>query len=120
MAPQLAEDLARSKKSGAPQVDKANNKEPKEEEQNKEEQNEEQNNAITINGSPLIDIFIRLEAVKRATGLGRSTIYDLMSTGSFPKPVKIGNGKAVAWSTREVASWQRDKLAARVMPPDPA
>jgi predicted DNA-binding transcriptional regulator AlpA len=62
-----------------------------------------------------IDTFLRLDAVKRATGLGRSTIYDLMSEDPprFPRPVKIGSGKAVAWPASEVAQWQRDRMAAR-------
>ena len=62
-----------------------------------------------------IDTFLRLESVKRATGLGRSTIYDLMSEDppQFPRPVKIGNGKAVAWPASEVLKWQRDRIAAR-------
>jgi prophage regulatory protein len=63
--------------------------------------------------APLIDTFLRLDAVKRVTGLGRSTIYDLMAAGLFPRPVKIGNGKAVAWSASEIANWQRDRMAAR-------
>ncbi|WP_338688708.1 AlpA family transcriptional regulator [Bradyrhizobium sp. 26S5] len=62
-----------------------------------------------------VDTFLRLDAVKHATGLGRSTIYDLMSQEppAFPRPVKIGYGKAVAWPASEVAQWQRDRMAAR-------
>jgi prophage regulatory protein len=67
-------------------------------------------------GAP-VDTFLRLEAVKQATGLGRSTIYDLMSEDPprFPRPVKPGgeNAKAVAWLASEVAAWQRQKVAAR-------
>jgi predicted DNA-binding transcriptional regulator AlpA len=64
-----------------------------------------------------VDAFLRLEAVKQATGLGRSTIYDLMAEHPprFPRPVKPGgeNAKAVAWLASEVAAWQREKIAAR-------
>jgi predicted DNA-binding transcriptional regulator AlpA len=67
-------------------------------------------------GAP-VDTFLRLEAVKQATGLGRSTIYDLMAEKPprFPRPVKPGgeNAKAVAWLASEVAAWQREKIAAR-------
>jgi prophage regulatory protein len=71
---------------------------------------------VTGRGAP-IDTFLRLEAVKQATGLGRSTIYDLMSEDPprFPRPVKPGgeNAKAVAWLASEIAAWQRQKVAAR-------
>jgi prophage regulatory protein len=64
-----------------------------------------------------VETFLRLDAVKRATGLGRSTIYDLMAEDPprFPRPVKPGgeNAKAVAWLASEVAAWQRKKIAAR-------
>jgi prophage regulatory protein len=62
-----------------------------------------------------IDIFLRLDDVKRATGLGRSTIYDLMAEDRFPRPVKPGghNAKAVAWLASEISAWQRQKVAER-------
>ena len=64
-----------------------------------------------------VDTFLRLEAVKQATGLGRSTIYDLMGEDPprFPRPVKPGgeNAKAVAWLASEISSWQRQKVAQR-------
>jgi prophage regulatory protein len=70
-----------------------------------------------VSQGPPVDTFLRLEAVKQASGLGRSTIYDLMSEDPprFPRPVKPGgeNAKAVAWLASEVAAWQREKIAAR-------
>ncbi|WP_028536215.1 AlpA family phage regulatory protein [Paludibacterium yongneupense] len=39
---------------------------------------------------------LRLPDVIGLTGLGRSSIYDLMKQGRFPVQVKLG-GKAVAW-----------------------
>jgi prophage regulatory protein len=64
-----------------------------------------------------VDTFLRIDAVKHATGLGRSTIYDLMAEDPprFPRPVKPGgeNAKAVAWLASEVAAWQRQKVAER-------
>lgn len=61
----------------------------------------------------MLDTFLKLEDVKRATGLGRSTIYDLMAETPprFPKPVKLG--RANAWSASEVAGWQQAHIAAR-------
>jgi prophage regulatory protein len=72
---------------------------------------------IAGRGAPVVDTFLRLDAVKQATGLGRSAIYDLMSEDPprFPRPVKPGgeNAKAVAWLASEIAAWQREKIAAR-------
>jgi prophage regulatory protein len=71
---------------------------------------------VVSRGNP-VDTFLRLEAVKQASGLGRSTIYDLMAEDPprFPRPVKPGgeNAKAVAWLASEVAAWQRKKIAER-------
>jgi prophage regulatory protein len=68
--------------------------------------------------APPVDTFLRLAAVMKATGLGRSTIYELVAAGLFPRPVKISaNGKAVGWPASEVAQYQRDRMAARGAPP---
>jgi predicted DNA-binding transcriptional regulator AlpA len=68
-------------------------------------------------GASVVDAFLRLEAVKQATGLGRSSIYALMTQDPprFPRPVKPGgdNAKAVAWLASEIAAWQRQKIAER-------
>jgi prophage regulatory protein len=63
-----------------------------------------------------VDSFLRLDEVRRATGLSRSTIYELISADPprFPKPVKIlDGGKAVAWIASEVSGWQLQRIAAR-------
>ena len=46
------------------------------------------------------------------TGLPRSTIYDRMSEGTFPKPVKIGP-QAVGWLEDEIAAWVEAKISER-------
>jgi prophage regulatory protein len=61
----------------------------------------------------MVDTFLRLEAVKRATGLGRSTIYDLIAEKRFPRPVKLNGGRAVAWPESEVAAWQQERIKER-------
>ncbi len=74
---------------------------------------------LSQNGAVIdhIETFLRLDYVKRATGLGRSTIYDLMAEEPprFPRPVKIGGerAKAVAWLASEVSAWQQERIAAR-------
>lgn len=48
--------------------------------------------------------FLRMDAVKRRTGLGRSTIYRLMAAHNFPRPVKL-SGRAVGWRTCDLDKW---------------
>lgn len=52
---------------------------------------------------------LRRLAVENITGLSRSTIYDLMAKGQFPRPVRL-TAKAVAWPESAIAYWlaQRD------------
>ena len=47
---------------------------------------------------------LRRRAVEEITGLSRSTIYDMMGKGQFPRPVKL-TGKAVGWPESAVSAW---------------
>ena len=46
---------------------------------------------------------LRLPAVKARTGLSRSTIYQRVREGSFPRPVNLGK-RAVGWVESEIAA----------------
>jgi prophage regulatory protein len=59
--------------------------------------------------------FIRLPEVKKMTGLGKTTLYEMIKDGAFPAPVKIG-GRAVAWVESEVEQWAAARLADRITP----
>lgn len=54
---------------------------------------------------------IRLAQVRRRVPLCRSTIYQMVSRGEFPKPVSIGP-RAVAWVESEVDAWAKAKIDA--------
>lgn len=59
--------------------------------------------------------FLRRTEVQLRTGLGKTTIYDLMkSDGSdrFPQTVKLG-GRIVTWVENEVDDWMARQIAAR-------
>ncbi|WP_407161008.1 helix-turn-helix transcriptional regulator [Aeromonas caviae] len=47
---------------------------------------------------------LRRQQVEKMTTYSRSTIYELMSKGSFPKPVRLGPNR-VAWRERDVIAW---------------
>lgn len=49
-------------------------------------------------------LFARLPTVMQATGLGRSTIYRLVASGAFPRPVHLGP-RAVAWRWSDLDEW---------------
>lgn len=55
---------------------------------------------------------LRRREVEEITGLSRAGIYEQMTEGVFPKPVRIGL-RAVAWVDSEVAKWQRKRIAER-------
>jgi prophage regulatory protein len=54
---------------------------------------------------------IRLPEVIRQTGLARSSIYDGIRAGTFPKPVPLC-GRNVAWVESEIQQWIAERIAA--------
>ena len=55
------------------------------------------------------DRLIRLPDVEGATGCKKSTIYELMKAGRFPKPVRL-SARHVAWSEAAVLQWVQDRI----------
>ncbi|MDA1082735.1 MAG: AlpA family transcriptional regulator [Gemmatimonadetes bacterium] len=54
---------------------------------------------------------LRLPDVKATTGLSRSTIYQRVSDGTFPRPVGLG-GRAVGWLEAEIQDWLQRRIEA--------
>jgi prophage regulatory protein len=52
---------------------------------------------------------LRRKAVETMTGLARSTIYERMASGGFPRPIHLGP-RSVGWLANEIEDW----IAARV------
>ncbi|MDL5596095.1 AlpA family transcriptional regulator [Bacillus subtilis] len=55
---------------------------------------------------------IRLREVVSSTGLARSTIYKLIGSCEFPRPVPL-TGRCVGWIDSEVAAWIQSRIEAR-------
>lgn len=55
---------------------------------------------------------IKLKEVIEKTSLGRSTIYEFMTKGTFPKQVSLG-AKSVAWVESEVDDWIMERIGER-------
>ena len=60
----------------------------------------------------MTDIFLRKREVLRVTGLSHSAMYALIAAGKFPQPLKLSE-RSAAWSEKEIAEWQRERVAAR-------
>ena len=46
---------------------------------------------------------LRLSEVKARTGLGKTKIYEMIASGDFPRPVKIGPQSF--WVESEIDAW---------------
>lgn len=52
--------------------------------------------------------FLRMRAVTRMTGLGRSTIYRLVAQDKFPSPVRLAN-RAIGWRRVDLERWSEGR-----------
>lgn len=52
----------------------------------------------------MAETLLRRPEVELRTGLARSTLYDWMSKGDFPQPVRLG-ARLVAWRESDVTAW---------------
>ena len=50
---------------------------------------------------------LRMPEVCRVTGLGKSTIYQKLTEGSFPSPIRLGP-RAVGWRAVDILDWLED------------
>ncbi len=56
--------------------------------------------------------FLRRPEVEQVTGLPRSSIYERIAAGRFPKPIPL-DGRAVGWLEPEIIEWQKQRIAER-------
>ena len=59
----------------------------------------------------MLEKHYRLPAVEEIIGLKRSSIYELIAAGEFPRPVKL-SARAVAWRESDIATWMESREAA--------
>lgn len=62
---------------------------------------EQINTALTI---------LRRRQVEKRVGLTRSPLYARIKAGAFPKPIRLGNGRAVGWIEAEVDAWLTEQV----------
>lgn len=56
------------------------------------------------------DRLIRMSEVETLTGLGKTSIYELMRAGKFPKSIRL-HARMVAWSESSVLSWIQARIS---------
>ncbi len=56
----------------------------------------------------MVRVILRRRDVEKATGLSRSTIYSLISSGQFPRPVRL-SARAVGWLEDDIKRWQESR-----------
>lgn len=57
-------------------------------------------------------VILRLRDVQAKTGLSRSTIYDAVAKGNFPKQIPLST-RRVGWLASEVDAWIEERVQAR-------
>ena len=57
----------------------------------------------------MANVILRLPVVKSRTGLSRSSIYQHVADGSFPRPVSLG-ARAVGWVESDIDGWISRKI----------
>ena len=55
--------------------------------------------------------FIRLQDVLELTLFSKSKLYEDISTGSFPAPIK--QGRSSYWIVDEIVRWQEERISER-------
>jgi predicted DNA-binding transcriptional regulator AlpA len=67
-----------------------------------------------------IEKMLRRPQLEEALGIGRSAIYErLAHDPAFPRPVRLGAGRAVGWLESEIIAWQKKRIAERDKPAAP-
>lgn len=59
---------------------------------------------------PPNDRLLRMPDVEKATGLKKSTIYELMRENRFPQCIRLGR-RLSAWPESRIQRWVHDRIA---------
>ena len=62
--------------------------------------------------SPEAKMILRMKDVCSELGVSRASIYRLLESGSFPKPLKLGK-RAIGWERDNIQQWVKSLRSAR-------
>jgi prophage regulatory protein len=66
----------------------------------------------SVHHEPPVERLIRIDEVKRLTGISTATLYRKISANEFPRPVRLGV-VARAWPLSEVQGWIAGRIELR-------
>ena len=58
---------------------------------------------------------LRLRDLVKKIGLGKTKIYSMIASGTFPKPIQLGP-MSVAWKERDIEAWLQSRPIANNAP----
>ncbi len=66
---------------------------------------------------------LRIREVCKTVGLGRSSVYDRVRRGEFPRPVRLGE-RAVGWRSADIERWldglsEQSETCSPLLEPEP-
>jgi len=61
-------------------------------------------------GISMSQTILRLAQVKQRTGISRSSIYNAIKQGTFPRQINLGP-RAVGWVEKTIDSWIAQRIA---------
>jgi prophage regulatory protein len=56
--------------------------------------------------------FLRLPSVLARVPYSRPSLYRLVREGKFPRPIRLGGGKAVAWLESDIDDFMTERIQA--------
>lgn len=68
-------------------------------------------NTSTMDMTP-DDRFLRLREVMVMIGLARSTIYERITAGTFPRPLYVGE-RSPRWRLSDILRWMSERMGPR-------
>lgn len=57
-------------------------------------------------------VFLNISQVLDKTSIGKSQLYKLIATGSFPRQINICGGKSVRWLKSDIDAWMGQQAQA--------
>lgn len=60
----------------------------------------------------MLTMILRLNEVKKITGISRSSIYRKIAIGAFPLPIRLGKC-SIGWVESEIAEWIQQQIEQR-------
>ena len=70
--------------------------------------------AANVDTGSVVQRLLRLVDILPVSGAkSPQQLYNWIEEERFPRPIKIGEGRAVAWIEAEICAWQKQQMAER-------